>query len=66
MALEIHTDAGGITMPRVIVRMNEPIYDPQAWNRAMKVLEEHFQEALLKRLRDINNMQTAKPDTRIE
>lgn len=53
-------------MPRVIVRMNQPIYDPQAWNRAMKVLEDHFQQLLLQKLRDINNMQTAEPDTQIE
>ena len=53
-------------MPRVIVKMHSPIYDPQAWNRAMKVLEEHFQEVLLNRLRDINNMQMAKPDTHVE
>lgn len=53
-------------MPRVIVRMKPPIYDPQAWNRATKVLEEHFQDMLLQRLRDINNMQAAEPDTQLE
>ncbi|HYG58259.1 MAG TPA: hypothetical protein VD902_09395 [Symbiobacteriaceae bacterium] len=49
-------------MPRVIVTIKEPVYDPQAYGRAMKVLEEHCLEIMLKRARGLTHVQETEPE----
>ena len=53
---------GGSKMPRVIVTIKEPVYDPQAYGRAMKVLEEHCLEIMLKRARGLTHVQETEPE----
>lgn len=49
--------------PRVHVIIEEPIHDPEAWARAMKVLEEHFLELMCDQLSQRRGVRKLKPET---